>query len=499
MKKFFALILSAAVAITVLTGCDANGDRTAVASNGPITLKVVTEYATDATHGFPVQFANDALFHIVDEFTDTHENVKVELTFLPLDEDEREITMQKIRTELMAGDGSYVFLLPAGSVAKMEYTIDYEHPMEPLFADVHQVMENRVFADLSAYYDNDTALKTEELKQDIMDAGVYDSCRYVLPIGWTMPVVAVDWKRVKELGIEESVFSGSMLDIYNAAIEAGDAAPLLEILNPPNHSAADIACAFPNLFDYENDTLLLTEEEALQYYTMYNEVMEARKPYLSVYRPSEDPSSWLFFTEELVTYVNSPSARFCLNGDNAFARCSLCHAAEVLAIGKVEGLDFSLLPMPSIDGSTVAEITYFGAVSAGCEHPEEAYEFLRMFLTPEVQFQKTLSSGATHLRIDDCAWPVRVTGSVDGKYRVALEWAGMQEPVRDRSAFFNLELTDDDLSFIREPIDHVRFSTPFSYEFFSSVDALNDDLLVDNIEQKAAGLVTLAKYHIAES
>ena len=44
--------------------------------------------------------------------------------------------------------------------------------------------------------------------------------------------------------------------------------------------------------------------------------------------------------------------------------------------------------MRALDGDLVANITYYGAVGAGCETPELAYSFLRMFLLEETQWEK---------------------------------------------------------------------------------------------------------------
>lgn len=95
----------------------------------------------------------------------------------------------------------------------------------------------------------------------------------------------------------------------------------------------------------------------------------------------------------------------------------LTDALDTLAIANALDMELSILPLRATDGSLVANVTYWGAVSASCQHPGFAYDFLRLFLSPEVQFgsdlvgeDSTSYSTEFSLRITP-GWPVRTQGS----------------------------------------------------------------------------------------
>lgn len=82
-----------------------------------------------------------------------------------------------------------------------------------------------------------------------------------------------------------------------------------------------------------------------------------------------------------------------------------------LDIAYAQYQDLVAVPFAAQDGSIVANVSYYGAVSANCAAVEEAYEFLKLFLSREVQSGGALEAdgasydasewGTTH------GWPVR--------------------------------------------------------------------------------------------
>ena len=120
---------------------------------------------------------------LIDTFQSDHPELQVELQVIPTyyfqsDKDKRDAVLQEIRTAMAEGNGPDVFLLPAA-----------QKNGEPLFVDVNLAMRDGVFADISTYYDADTELDKEGLVTAVMDAGMVDGARYVLPLRYDMPVL----------------------------------------------------------------------------------------------------------------------------------------------------------------------------------------------------------------------------------------------------------------------------------------------------------------------
>lgn len=70
------------------------------------------------------------------------------------------------------------------------------------------------------------------------------------------------------------------------------------------------------------------------------------------------------------------------------------------------------LPKP---GDLIADVTYFGAVGASCRHPELAYEFLRLFLSEDAQWEvnRSRSTQGFQAGLIAAGWPVRAEGAAE--------------------------------------------------------------------------------------
>lgn len=491
MKRKLAICLSILTFCAFASGCGTDvelNSKSERLDDEASTIYVVSEYATDATHGGSESHSQvySLLIDIIAEFQLAHKDIKIELTMLPLDEAERAATLQKMRTEIMAGKGPDVFLSPVGKVRSGAPEVDetglHYTAVDPLFIDVERSMRNHMFLDLSSYYDTDSELKTEELKKEIMDAGVYDGKRYVLPLSWNMPIVAVDRTAVKEMGIDEAVFSQSVYDIFDAALAARDQNTLYAAQALPS---AQI-CLIPQIFDYESGSVAMTEDSLQEYFS--------RAASLNVdsnFAPGER-----YATSVISAIYGMPPA---LDGTRAFVFGDLTDAPDLLGQAVLSGADQIILPLRATDGSSIAEVTYFGAINANTACPEESYEFLRTFLLPEVQHQGKYGSSQLSLKEDECSWPVRTVGSVASKWGSTYSWVNTfarteeeekaaEEP---KKLLQSQAFEDSDLPMLFDPVDKVRFATGVSFDF--------TDITDENIAERVEKILTLAKYYIAES
>lgn len=487
MKRFLSLLVSLAVLCLMFASCKSEEKdpvSTVKREHDPNTLWVVSEHSlgVNGSRGdnSPVF---SALTRVVAFYQTSHPGSKVDLQMIPAEGSEREIVLQSLRTQIMSGDGPDVFLLPSGSVPGSMG----QQEQDGLFRDVEVCMRNGNFADLSAYYDADTELNKEDLQQEIMDAGCYDGKRYVLPIRWDMPVVCADQAKLEKAGLDVSLFSKGALPVIDAVLETGD----LDLIFDANFLPECVLCLFPNLLDYESGEVRLTQEEMEDFFKKRKAIADSPWP------DSFEPGGTAMLTN-LISYSRNENGEFALSGRGSYYMTTLKKCVDMVGMAKAQGVEMLLLPLPATDGSTVAEITYFGAVNAGSDKTEAAYHFLRCLLTPDVQFQTIYQGNTPSDNLDlVTAWPVRVKGSVASEWAAAvddMDAFAQSEVLKERiKKIHEIKPTDDDLPLLSQKLDQVRFATPLDYELYKRIENPSGP------EKDAKEFLEAANYHLAES
>ena len=245
--QYFRRILCGLLAVLILffmTGCSWAGQEE---ENAKI-LRVLVE-KNDYWDANGLEYQIDlAIQHFAKEYP----YYKIVLEELPKPENGRAEVLQKIRTELMAGEGPDVLLLSNAYSA-----FEIQNPREPLLADIELAMRNGLFYDISEFYDADGWLKKEELEPVIMEAGVLDGARYVLPLRFDIPVMYVEKNRFAETGLSEELFQMGILEMIDYFTSIEDDAIVknffLQYVYP--QFAMNM---FPRLNDYENETVAVT-------------------------------------------------------------------------------------------------------------------------------------------------------------------------------------------------------------------------------------------------
>lgn len=214
-RKTVVAVLLAVLA--ALTGCGKEKE--------PARLWVVTEQS--AWNGMNWQTEQ-----IMEQYKKLHPEVTVELEILPQEKTKREQYFRQLRSEISAGRGPDVYLLPTDTTLHGDDWRSWHlqrkvRELEPLFLDVEQVMGNGLFTDIGPYYDADKALKTEELNRAVMDAGTIQEGsirdgRYILPLRYDFPVLFVDTAKLADYGLSVADVDGGILELLDAAIAAGD-------------------------------------------------------------------------------------------------------------------------------------------------------------------------------------------------------------------------------------------------------------------------------------
>ena len=387
---------------------------------------------------------------LIDTFQSDHPELQVELQVIPTyyfqsDKDKRDAVLQEIRTAMAEGNGPDVFLLPAA-----------QKNGEPLFVDVNLAMRDGVFADISTYYDADTELDKEGLVTAVMDAGMVDGARYVLPLRYDMPVLYVDTNQLAKEGGTIEMLSGTIGELYDAVLASG---------NPKLATAATVTATamsafslnlYPEFIDYDNGEILLTAEEMMP---LLQSIQNARAAEQIDKRQFQNPPTDEYLAGEDSEYWNDISCYYIGGMDDllSYALFTCAHVAPGL----------TMLPVTAVDGSVVADVTYYGAVSADSKNPELAYEFLRWFLTEEGQWQENEDLVSNYI-----GWPVRAKGDVTTPAQKYITYKCAQVDLYCHTLNNN---GIGELPILDVFIDRVQFATNYELEFKEDVvDLLND-------------------------
>ena len=473
------------LSLCLLIGCTSQ-----TADPETTTLRVLTERSLSDGMNYQAE-------QIAAAFVASHDGVTVEIEFPPEDEDERTLYLYQMRTEIMAGGGPDVYLLPTKGVLNKEFSTAYgdgveTYEVEPLFADINLSIRNGVFQDIGTYYDQDSDLRTEALNQTVMDAGVFEGKRYVLPLRYNMPVLLTNPGNPRLMRSDDL----TLLDVADQAIAADD--PVLSI---PLEMPSDFSALSPAL-DYDTGRVLVSQEEIARYLWLYQQICAIRTGPLVDFFETEFQRIHARTPEEymdssLIEYEIFPIglSRYCeahyfcsvhaywSTASLPFFAGDLCDALDNAGIAQYLGLDAAAQPLRTADGAATAEVTYFGAVGAGCENPALAYQFLREFLSEDAQWEllrpRTDFSHADIWNIPpqvqnwglvEYSMPVRIQGAVPYlwdtiQYQVygggVRKWGytfGEDPKGTAAVAFHNqITLTDEDLPILFTPIDEVRF------------------------------------------
>lgn len=380
----------------------------------------------------------------IGEFYSEHPGVTVTLETFPQNAEEREVYLQQLRVQIMAGKGPDIYLMSQYS---------------DLFQNVTQSMHNGLFLDISDYYDADTELNKDAFAPAVMEAGVLDGTRYVLPLRYDLPILYVDVEKLEGAGLKPECLGNGLAGLEEVARALGSNAVTADC-----GIYMSLLCYFPEVFDYKTDNVILAEEEMEQFLGSYQSLLACLggTPY-SYYITS--CASYVYRDEYWANRYHAnmwdgPGAfREILGEDECCVNwSSLSTLHHELRIARATDTELAVLPVRATDGSLVASITAYGAVSTSCDDPGLAYEFLRNMLLEESQWAKDKAIG----------WPVLTEGyeavvDEDLMGSIAVSFANLDEEdlvegyEKRQEAMEAVILTKNDYPVLNEEIDRAIF------------------------------------------
>lgn len=484
--RFYNKLSILAVLLAVLLcGCGSNADT---ASD----TKAVTQATEDDAELWILMDTGNALSNtissIAEELQQEHEGITIKLETMPGPAEERVARIEQLRVQIMSGKGPdlYLLYLPRFS--------------DSLFLDISMAMKNGVFLDISQYYDADTELEKERLQSQIMDAGVVDGARYVLPLRFQFPTAYVNVDLLASAGLDAQDIGTGL----NGMAEAAQILKSQTLVAEIGFFEENFLSLFTEAIDYERQRVTLEQDELEKFLTQYRSLLAemgtdilytnvAFNNYTSENEFWAKPGLQLVYDRDINwQWVEDPYA---------VAFSNLNDLVENLRIAKAEEIELAVVPVTAADGSLTATVTYCGAISANCEYPELAYEILRALLLEENQWNRSMSASD--------GWPVLIEGSWDqlNKDIFAAEVsAGVyadEEKNKRRNTLKFLELTEDDFSILNTQIDTVRFPYSREADLMELIDSQlnltrNPDAMNVDIEELAEDILWELELHLAE-
>lgn len=427
----------------------------------------------------------DMITSAVEAFREEHKNVTIVIESLPDAEDGRKEVLKHLQTEIMAGKGPDIFVLPCNTV----YT-------DPLFHDVAQAMRNGMFEDLSQYYDEDA--ETDGLIPAVMDIGVVDGKRYVLPLWYDLPVACVNRAALAQTGYDEEIFSDGYMGLMRAVTEAENAelaADAAEFLLREN-----ILNVLPRLIDQDTRQVNLSVEELsafMEQYQAMRNIQESRDTFW-VYQIPMTLGWYVEYTEEGLSGWAVKN--------RTFEICNLDTALANAAIAKLQGIEMDVIPLTGADGTLTADVTLWGAVGARCENTELAYKFLKKLLSEEYQWEAYRLGTVEQVVTQNKGWPVRTRDGISSLYQnLTLD---IFQRISDRTQkataaeLRNIAITNADFPDLHTRIDQAQFSIPEEGTLGAMIENLNDPIsckaLDVDINAIAVGFIEQLKWHLGE-
>ncbi len=472
IKRCIIMLACVLILLGSITGCEKVDS----------TLRIIVEEEDDSfsTSGFRCQL--DAW---IAEFEATHEGVTIILEELPLDSESRNPTLKRLYSEYMAGRGPDIILLPNAYSDQAKI-----FGQKFLFDDLNLAMRNGVFLDISKYYDRDEELTVSELQKVVMDAGVVDGARYILPLRYDIPVFYVDREAFAETGLNPAVFESNLMDMMKAVAEM-----------PDDRTACNFRMHWiqpqftfnllSELIDYDTGKVLFSEQELEQFLQAYQAY------WVRILGSAQNGA--LSHRPEFFEYLNYGT--FWADTGNFMFVGSLQQAMENAVISNIKKIELDMYPIRSTNGTVVADVTFYGAISSGCRNPDLAYEFLRAFLTEDFQWERNISNNRGPWKLAAPGWPVRTKNSKDA----------LEESIwRISEIHFNFyrhkiskeSLIDAQLPILDVPIDEARLSVSLEQDFWKMLSSLycrdTNQASNEDINQLAKEWIKKLQRHIDE-
>lgn len=354
MKKRILPVLLAA-SLLICPGC-AMGE-----------VEQTNESLTVAYYGTDIGANGDLLNAAVSSYSRQYPNVKLIIQRQPtaLDSQGEEQYFLQLASSIMAGKGPDLILL--------DWTADLDLP---------KMVKAGAFADLSPYFRSDPQFDMEQYAAPVLEAGVFEEGQCLIPLTYSVPVAVGEQGLMEKSGLDLSGCT-TALEQWRTLAEYSRRCGEDPELPKPFRQAYMLRYVQRHLglelVDYQSGTVSLSAPELEEWCGYFKEV----------YQTDPEPiASGADYGGAIESYAGRSLLDDCLRGGYAW----VAHDLEGIA-SFGEGV---VVPLYSLNGEVSAEVCQVCAVSRSSPNQENAANFIKALISPEVQesvWQWTLKDG----------------------------------------------------------------------------------------------------------
>jgi multiple sugar transport system substrate-binding protein len=381
MRKFVAILCALTLMIAMLAGCNGGAvdpeptpedNRSSIATNDsdadetptpawtpPPILVEATQVDPDQTGDLVIYLPPYVLWTnpLIDLYKKIYPNVNVIIEDFS-NTDWRGYSTQ-LSAELAAGKGP-----------------DIIFPSIMFESDINKMVGAGAFLDLNEMIEQDASFAFDDYVKEVIDGGIYhDGKRYVMPYTYIPSIYISSTAALNEIGFDMSKTS-DIVSFWNETIRTLTKAQTNHNFRSMFNGSIGRDLLFSSgirLVDYENNLILPDEEKLIKLLDIYKLLYPIESD--SSRQISDLRSAHLI--EGAILFSTAPQLGFTIG-----------LASEL----KTEG-GFEMNVMPGIDGKIHASTNSTVAIRSGSPNRQNAWNFIKLMLSPEVQSDSYLIMG----------------------------------------------------------------------------------------------------------
>ena len=370
-KRIYSLILPLALLLSTFDGCGVEtdvpdvlvGEASGTYLDAPETQPDYSWFTIPEETGkleiySPGNAYSSLLNPAIEIFNDLYPEIEVSYQILSDEEYEA-----RIRTEVPAGKGPDLVLFSGAT-----------------FPDIYKTISTALFDDLNPYFYIDEEIVLSDFVQGVMDGGVQNGNRYLVPLNYNVPLILTTQSILTELNIDEEYlntcdgFADAALRFKN---KHPDSTLFFDLCQGNFPYLTDIRSLYKNygfnFIDYEANSVDIDE-------TRFHQCMDIVKSY---YNPDYDTTD---SSKMMVEYYYGGGAllnKLCLYDDF----CASSYSVYINSANYLEGKGEKpiLFTQKNQNDGVTAELNLCAAIPTGSANKSSAWKLMKILLSDSIQ------------------------------------------------------------------------------------------------------------------